>query len=148
VDVCPTGALRPKSQAGLPDRTVKTICPYCGVGCQLILDINNNRVTQVTPDRDGPANHGQACVKGHFGIADFVHSPDRLTKPLIRRDGGFQDASWDEALDLIANQLKSFQPDEIAVIASAKCTNEDNYVLQKLARAVLGTNNVDHCARL
>ena len=148
VDICPTGALQSKAQAGLPDRIVKTICPYCGVGCQLILEIKNNRIMQAVPDRDGPANHGQACVKGHFGIPDFVHSPDRLTKPLIKQDNGFKEASWEEALTLVAEKLKQYQPDEVAFIASAKCTNEDNYVMQKLARAVLGTNNIDHCARL
>jgi predicted molibdopterin-dependent oxidoreductase YjgC len=148
VDVCPTGALRSGAQAGLPDRSVKTICPYCGVGCQLILEIKNNRIMQAVPDRDGPANHGQACVKGHFGIAEFVHSPERLVTPLIRRDGALKEASWDDALNLIATRLKQYRPDEVAFIASAKCTNEENYVLQKLSRAVIGTNNIDHCARL
>jgi predicted molibdopterin-dependent oxidoreductase YjgC len=148
MDACPTGALRPKTQAGLPDRAVKTICPYCGVGCQLVLEIKNNRITQTVPDRDGPANHGQACVKGHFGIAEFVHSPERLTKPLIRRGGELVETSWEEALDYVAGKLKSYQPHELAVVSSARCTNEENYLLQKFARAVLGTNNIDHCARL
>lgn len=148
IDVCPTGALRSKTQIGLPERVVKTICPYCGVGCQLNLEIKHGKIMQSVPDRDGPANHGQSCVKGHFGIAGFVHSPERLKKPLIRRDGDLKEASWDEALEFISARLKSYKPNEIAVITSAKCTNEDNYVMQKLARAVLGTNNVDHCARL
>lgn len=148
VDVCPTGALRVKEQTGLADRTVKTTCPYCGVGCQLDLEIKNNRIMQSTPDPDGPSNHGQSCVKGHFGIAEFVHSPDRLTTPLIRKNGEFAEATWDEALDFIAAGLKKYQPQETAVISSARCTNEENYLLQKFSRAVLGTNNVDHCARV
>ncbi|GAH70280.1 unnamed protein product, partial [marine sediment metagenome] len=88
------------------------------------------------------------CVKGRFGIIEFVHHRDRLETPLIKRDGDFVEASWDEALELVASRLGSYQADELAVISSAKCTNEDNYVAQKFARAVLGTNNVDHCARL
>jgi len=148
VDVCPTGALRSNDQAGLPERTIKTICPYCAVGCQLKLEIKNGRVMQSWPDHDGPANHGQACVKGHFGIAQFVHSPERLSKPLIRQQGELREASWDEALDFIAIRLKSYLPEETAVVSSARCTNEENYLLQKLARVALGTNSVDHCARL
>ena len=149
VDSCPTGALveRSAQQAGVPDRVVTTICPYCGVGCQLKLEIKNEQITRVVPDAEGPANRGQACVKGKFGM-DFVRDPDRLTVPLINKDGKFVEATWDEALDLIASKLANYQNDETAVISSAKATNEDNYVIQKLARAVLGTNNVDHCARL
>jgi len=149
VDVCPTGALRPNDQAGLPERTVKTTCPYCAVGCQLNLEIKNGRIMTSTPVSTGPSNRGQLCVKGHFGIAQFVHSPERLTKPLIRNpQGELQEASWDEALDFIATRLKSYPPDETAVVSSARCTNEENYLLQKLARVALGTNNIDHCARL
>jgi predicted molibdopterin-dependent oxidoreductase YjgC len=148
VDACPTGALSDKFQRGLPDRVVKTICPYCGVGCQLDLEIKNGKIVQVVPDPQGPANHGQACVKGRFGIPEFVHHAGRLTQPLIRREGCRQPAGWDEALGLVAEKLGSYAPDEVAVIASAKCTNEDNYVLQKFARVVLGTHNIDHCARL
>ena len=148
VDICPTGALRTNTQRGLPDRVVPTICPYCGVGCQLQLEVKNGRIMQVVPDPAGPANHGQACVKGHYGIPEFVHSPARLTTPLIRREGELMPASWDEALDLISARLASYKPEQTAVITSAKCTNEDNFVLQKFARSVLGTPNVDHCARL
>jgi predicted molibdopterin-dependent oxidoreductase YjgC len=148
VDVCPTGALRVKEQTGLADRTVKTVCPYCGVGCQLDLEVKNNRIMQSIPDADGPANHGQSCVKGHFGIAEFVHSPDRLTTPLIRKNGELTEASWDEALDYIASGFKGYRPEETAVISSARCTNEENYLMQKFGRAVLGSNNVDHCARI
>jgi formate dehydrogenase alpha subunit len=150
VDACPTGALSDLATCGLgkPDRVVTTICPYCGVGCQLQLEVKDERVIASRPDPDGVANHGQACVKGRFGIAEFVHHPDRLTVPLIRRNGQLKEASWDEALTLVASRLRSYTPDEVGVIASAKCTNEENYVIQKFARAVLGTNSVDHCARL
>jgi len=113
------------------------------------LEIKNGRIMQSIPDRHGPANHGQACVKGRFGISQFVHSPERLTKPLIRHpQGDFQESSWEEALDFIATHLKSYRPEETAVISSARCTNEESYLIQKLARVALGTNNIDHCARL
>ena len=148
VDVCPTGALADGNQHGLPDRVVRTICPYCGVGCQLDLEIKENRIVQAVPDAHGPANHGQACVKGRFGIPEVVHNPDRLTQPLIRRGGKLEPAGWDEAIQMVAEKLGGYAPDELAVVASAKCTNEENYLMQKLARAVLGTHNVDHCARL
>lgn len=148
VDVCPTGALSPNDQAGLYERIVKTTCPYCAVGCQLNLEIKNDRIMQSTPDRTGPANRGQSCVKGHFGIAQFVHSPERLTKPLVRQQDKFQEVSWDVALDFIATRLKSYLPEETAVVSSARCTNEENYLAQKFARVALGTNNIDHCARL
>jgi formate dehydrogenase alpha subunit len=130
------------------DRVVTTICPYCGVGCQLKLEVKDEKIMASKPDPDGPANHGQACVKGRYGIAEFVHHPDRLTTPLIRKSGELKQASWDEALELVAAKLRKYSPEEVAFIASAKCTNEENYIMQKFARAVLGTNNVDHCARL
>jgi len=148
VDACPTGAMRDRWQLGLPERTVTTICPYCGVGCQLVLEIRAGRVSQTVPDPEGPANRGQACVKGRFGIAEFVHHPDRLTHPLVRRNGKLVEASWDEALDVVVESLKRYSGEQVAVVSSAKCTNEDNYLAQKFARVVLGTNNVDHCARL
>jgi len=149
VDACPVGALIEYSGrwTGTPDREVKTICPYCGVGCQLILEIKNERIIRVVPDPDGPANQGQACVKGKFGL-DFIHSPERLTTPLVKRNGEFVPATWDEALRLAAANLEKYQSNEIATISSAKCTNEDNYVIQKFTRAVIGTNTIDHCARL
>jgi formate dehydrogenase alpha subunit len=114
----------------------------------LKLEIRNGKVTQTIPDPDGPANHGQACVKGRFGIAEFVHHPDRLTRPLVRRNGTLVEVDWDEALDVVASTLARYSGEQVAVISSAKCTNEDNYVAQKLARVVLQTNNIDHCARL
>jgi len=150
VDSCPTGALTDLATRGIakPDREVTTICPYCGVGCQLRLEVKDEKIIASKPDPDGVANHGQACVKGRFGIADFVHHPERLTTPLIRKNGELKKASWDEALELVAKELKRYAPQEVGVIASAKCTNEENYIMQKFARAVLGTNNIDHCARL
>jgi formate dehydrogenase alpha subunit len=150
VDSCPTAAITDVATRGMakPDRVVTTICPYCGVGCQLKLEVKDGQIIRSIPDPDGVVNKGQACVKGRFGIAEFVHHPQRLTSPLIRRNGELKDASWDEALGLVVKKLRRRTADEVAVIASAKCTNEENYVIQKFARAVLGTNNVDHCARL
>jgi formate dehydrogenase alpha subunit len=143
---CPVGALIPKG-AMQPTREVETTCPYCGVGCQIYLGIRNNQIISVRGKREGTVNKGSLCVKGRFGIPEFVHHPDRLTVPLIKRDGKFTESTWDEALDLVASKLGSYK-DQVAVISSAKCTNEENYVIQKFARAVLTTNNVDHCARL
>ena len=144
---CPVGALTPK-ETFHPEQEVKTICPYCGVGCQMYLGVQDNRVVCVRGDDEGPANQGRLCVKGRFGIAEFVNHPERLTTPLIRKNGQLEEATWDEALALVATKLGNYRGDEVAVISSAKSTNEDNYVMQKFARAVLGTNNVDHCARL
>ncbi len=151
VDACPTGALveHARKWGGTPERTVVTTCPYCGVGCQLALDIEHGKVVGAAPaETDGTSNQGQACVKGRFGIAEFVHHPERLTNPLIKQDGKFVEVTWEEALDLVTGRLCGYKGNQVAVISSAKCTNEDNYVVQKFARAALGTNNVDHCARL
>jgi formate dehydrogenase beta subunit len=150
VDVCPVGALMERGSLwkGAPDRTVTTICPYCGVGCQLNLDIKDEKIIRVLPDQKGPANKGQACVKGKFGL-DFVNSPERLTMPLIKQPNGeFIEVSWGEAFDLITSKLANYKGNKFAAISSAKCTNEDNFVFQKFTRAVMGTNNIDHCARL
>jgi len=149
VDACPTGALidRNSRWSGLPDRGVVTICPYCGVGCQLRLEFKNDRLVRVTPVGEGAVNQGQACVKGRFGLG-FVWHPERLTRPLVKRDGEFVEVTWDAALDLVASRFSSYRPEEFAVLSSAKVTNEENYLVQKFARAVMGTNNVDHCARL
>ncbi|MBI2979389.1 MAG: formate dehydrogenase subunit alpha, partial [Chloroflexi bacterium] len=151
VDVCPTGALLERSRkwdSPVAEREVVTTCPYCGVGCQLGLQLNGDRIIEVTPKADNEVNRGQACVKGRFGIQEFVHSPERLTTPLVKRNGKFVETSWDEALDLVARKLGSYRGDRVAVISSAKSTNEDNYVAQKFTRVVLGTNTIDHCARL
>ena len=112
------------------------------------MGVKDGKLTGVRGDPEGPANQGRLCVKGRFGIAEFVNHQERLTTPLIRRNGQLEEATWDEALNLIAEKLKNYNGDEVAVISSAKSTNEDNYVMQKFGRAVLGTNNIDHCARL
>jgi len=150
VDVCPTGALieRSRKWEGAPDSRVATTCPYCGVGCQLELGMKDGQIMEVLPLRDNDVNRGQACVKGRFGIAEVVHHPDRLTGPLVKQDGAFREASWDEVLDLVASRLSGFKKEEVGVVSSAKCTNEDNYVVQKFTRTAFGHNNVDHCARL
>ena len=144
---CPTSALIPK-EIYRPEQKVKSTCPYCGVGCQIYLGIKDGRITVIHGDRDNDVNRGRLCVKGRFGIVEFVRHPERLTTPLVRRNGELVEATWGEALELIANTLSEYEKGEVAVISSAKCTNEDNYVIQKFARAVLGTNDVDHCARL
>jgi formate dehydrogenase alpha subunit len=144
---CPVAALVPKNSI-VPTSEVETTCPYCGVGCTMALGIRNGRIVSVEGSRNSPANNRRLCVKGRYGIADFVHHPKRLTSPLIRKEGNLVKAGWDQALELVATKLAGYPADQIAVIASAKCTNEDNYIIQKFARAVLGTNNVDHCARL
>jgi len=160
---CPTGALVPKHEKQAT-REVKTICPYCGVGCSLYLGIRGNEIVSVRGDKDSPVNKGGLCVKGRFGF-DFVQHSDRLNKPMIRNKGRgkdikingnfrevFREASWDEALGLVAERFEQvktkYGPDSIGVLSSAKFTNEENYLVQKFARVVLGTNNIDHCARL
>ncbi len=134
-----------------PDRVVATTCPYCGVGCQVNLHVSQGVVYKVTGRFDSPVNRGNLCVKGRFGY-DFVHAADRLTQPLIRTEGELRPASWDEALGKVAARLREIRdlhgPDSIGFLVSAKCTNEENYLLQKVARGLIGTNNVDHCARL
>jgi predicted molibdopterin-dependent oxidoreductase YjgC len=156
VSVCPVGALTEK-MSRFHGRTwelerVRTTCTYCGVGCQFYLNVKDGEVVKVTSDYDlGEPNWGSLCVKGRFGY-DFIHHKERLTKPLIKRDGKFEEATWEEALDLVSKKLTEAKektgPDSVAVLSSARCTNEENYLIQKLARAVVGTNNVDHCARL
>ncbi len=134
-----------------PDRIVATTCPYCGVGCVLNLHIKEDVVYRVTSPHDAPANHGNLCVKGRFGY-DFIHSKDRLTQPLMRKGGELVPAGWDEAMGHVAERLleirDKYGPDSIGFLVSAKCTNEENYLMQKVARGLIGTNNVDHCARL
>ena len=160
---CPTGALTPKWEKA-PTKEVKTICPYCGVGCSMYLGVRDNKIASVRGDPDGATNKGSLCVKGRWGY-DFISHPERLTTPLIRIDNTsrgaphngqphdiFREATWDEALELVSNKLlelkQTYGSNSIAALSSAKCTNEDNYVMQKFTRAVLGTNNIDHCARL
>jgi len=155
VQACPTAGLTEKPIAGRfrsfeTEKRVRTTCVYCGVGCQLELWVKDNRIVRVR-GVDAEPNRGRLCVKGRFGY-QFVESKDRLTTPLIRRDGVFREAGWDEALDLVAAKLAeirlSYGSRALAGLASAKCTNEDNYVFQRFVRTALGTNSVDHCARL
>lgn len=154
VQACPVGALVPKdSRFERPWETqkVRSTCSYCGVGCQIDFHVKDNRVIKITGAEDTPPNYGSLCVKGRFGF-DFIHSKDRLTTPLIKENGKFREASWDEALDLTARRLseikKQHGADSIGVLTSARVTNEDNYAAMKFTRAVLKTNNIDHCARL
>jgi len=130
-------------------RRTKTVCTYCGVGCSFDVWTKDRHILKVEP-LDGPTNGISTCVKGKFGW-DFVNSPDRLTKPLIREGGKFREASWDEALDLVARKFAEIKakngPDSLAFVSSSKCTNEESYLMQKLARAVIGTNNMDNCSR-
>jgi len=146
VSRCPVGALTAK-HFQQPSREVSTVCTYCGVGCGLYLGVRGNKIVSVRSNRESPVNKGNLCVKGRFGN-DFVNHPDRLKAPLIKKEGGFVEASWDEALDLVAKKLAQYKGDCFGVFSSARCTNEDNYLVQKFTRAVMRTNNVDHCARL
>jgi formate dehydrogenase alpha subunit len=129
---------------------VTTVCPYCGVGCLLYLCVRGGRVVGVLPHLRGPGE-GRLCIKG-WSAHEFIHHPDRLTKPLIRSSSGWREATWDEALGLVASKISEakerFGPGSVAFLASAKATNEENYLMQKLARVAVGTNNIDHCARL
>ena len=153
VDMCPTGALINKQFKGVRPwevKKVRTTCPLCGTGCNFDLNVKDGRVVGVTSNSDAPVNATAMCVKGRFHT-DFIYSPDRITTPLIKRDGVFTEATWDEALNLVASRLKEVKErsgaDAIAALSSARCTNEENWVMQKFMRAVIGTNNVDHCAR-
>ena len=148
VDACPTGALYARFEKWQrPESSATTVCPYCGVGCQMEVGILENRLVRVRGHRGGSPNNGQLCVKGRFGL-DFVESPERLTAPLIRKNGQLVPASWEEALSLVAKRLSGYKGDSFAFLSSAKCTNEENYLAQKFTRLVMETNNVDHCARL
>ena len=155
VQACPVGALVEKDARyqvrPWETKKVRTTCSYCGVGCQLYLHVKDNQVVKVTGVEDVGPNYGSLCVKGRFGY-NFVNSPDRLTSPLIKENGQFREASWDEALDLVARKFGEIKtengPDSLAVLTSARITNEENYIAQKFSRAVLKTNSVDHCARL
>lgn len=167
LEVCPVGALVPKLPMGQVRnwelKGVKTICPYCGVGCELELKVKNNRVYRVDSSWGGPANKGWTCVKGRFGT-DYVNHPDRLLRPRVRQylvEGDrtakrfgdpWVEVDWDTALEITATRLAGIRDesggDAIGVLASAKCLNEENYQMNKFARQVLGTNNIDHCARL
>lgn len=153
--VCPTGALtenlsRYKGRPWLGQR-VKTTCTYCGCGCQLELSVLENRVIAASTTTDDGVGRGSLCVKGRFGY-EFIDDDKRLKTPLIKENGRLREATWDEALDFTAKRLSAlrdeFGADSIAGLSSARITNEENYLFQKFMRAVIGTNNVDHCARL
>lgn len=149
VSVCPTGAILPKRVAEIPlvAKEVASTCPYCGVGCGIALQVDaDDRLIGVLDQPANLSSDGMLCVKGRFGTS-FVHHPDRLTQPLIRRDGTLQPATWDEALDLVATKLVEHRG-SFAALASAKGTNEDGYVFQKFVRLLMGTNSIDHCSRL
>ncbi len=154
LQACPVGALFEKKAFGRLNgneaEKIRTTCPYCGVGCQQLLHVKDNQIIKVTGVEEGLPNLGRLCVKGRFGY-DFIHSPERLTRPLIREKDGFREASWDEALDLTAEKflqiIRDHGPDALAGISCARSINEDSYNMQKLFRAAIGTNNIDHCAR-
>lgn len=143
---CPVGALTEKD-ARRPTHEVKTVCSFCGCGCGLLLGVRANRIVSVRGDVTSLANKGRLCVKGRFGYK-YINHPDRLTSPLVRKNGEFVEVGWDEALDLVAENLSENKEEKFAILTSAKATNEDNYIMQRFARAVMGTNNIDHCARL
>jgi predicted molibdopterin-dependent oxidoreductase YjgC len=191
VEVCPVGALMPKMSIGKGRpwqvKKIETVCSYCGVGCQLELEVKDNQIIKVNSVWDGPANHGWTCVKGRFGY-DYVNHPDRLTRPKVRRyllegkskvdirnsilesrkskvesqasntesrisnSWEWVETDWDTALKITADKLRetrdTFGADAVGLLTSAKCTNEENFLVNKLARQVIGTNNIDHCARL
>ncbi|OGQ26851.1 MAG: formate dehydrogenase subunit alpha, partial [Deltaproteobacteria bacterium RBG_16_71_12] len=150
---CPSGAIDDKTVLllGVPERFTRTTCPYCGVGCELDVGVKGGRITQILPALDSPVNKGHACVKGRYAWG-FLDAPDRVTRPLIRKDGVLSSASWDEAIGFVAGRLKDILaargPSAVGVLGSSRSTNEENYVAQKFARVVLGTNNVDCCARV
>jgi predicted molibdopterin-dependent oxidoreductase YjgC len=154
VQSCPVGALTERKARGMGRQweleTVRTTCPYCGVGCQQLLHVKDGRIAKVTGVDGAAPNDGRLCVKGRFGY-DFIYSEERLKTPLIKENGAFREASWDEALDLVASKFKeiiaTYGPDAIAGVSSARSINEDSYQMQKLFRSVIGTNNIDHCAR-
>jgi formate dehydrogenase major subunit/formate dehydrogenase alpha subunit len=173
VAYCPTGALdnKPSMGAGLPEKKVTTTCGYCGVGCQFDLNVKDNQVIRVTSNPQAPVNGMHLCVKGRYGY-DYIHHPERLTKPRVRRyllEAGdtpkpsapqqnptplwdWVETDWDTALGITSRKLQSIRDsygaESIGILTSAKCTNEENYLMNKLARQVIGTNSIDHCARL
>jgi formate dehydrogenase alpha subunit len=153
IALCPTGALMEKEKAyrGTTATTVDTVCPFCGCGCSISFEVKDNILIRAKPGLASPVNHGALCVRGSYGY-DFIHSPDRLVSPLIKTDGELQPTSWEQALDRIVTEFKRIKesngPECLAVLGSSKCTNEENYLLQKFARVVLGTNNIDNGSRL
>jgi formate dehydrogenase alpha subunit len=153
VALCPTGALmeKEKTYRGTTQTVVQTTCPFCGCGCSIGLEVKDGYVTRATPGRESSVNKGTLCVRGSYGC-DFIHSPDRLLKPLVKIDGDFKELSWEEALELVCTKFQQIKgeygADSLAILGSSKCTNEENYLLQRFARSVLGTNNIDNGGRL
>ena len=153
VDTCPSGALEDRSVLahGVPLAWTRTTCPYCGVGCELQVGTRDGKIVDIRPARDAAVNRGHACVKGRYAYG-FVTAPDRVTTPLLRENGAWREATWDEAIGFVAARLRTIVaesgPDATAVLGSSRATNEENYLAQKFARVVLGTNNVDCCARV
>jgi len=153
VALCPTGALMEKERTyrGTTTTTVDTVCPFCGCGCSICLEVKDNQLVRARPGAESPVNHSTLCVRGCYGY-DFVHSPERLSSPLVKVDGNLQAVSWEQALHRVATELKRIKeehgPDSLAILGSSKCTNEENYLLQRLARGVLGTTNIDNGSRL
>ena len=145
VDVCPTGALYDKRTKweGVAEKTATTVCPYCSVGCQLDVWVKNRKIIGVRPSQDGIVNQGQACMRGRFGIVEMVHAPDRLRTPLIRKNGRLSEATWEEALQILAERLPAYKGDAFALLASPHLTSESAYLLQKFARQVMVSRNVD-----
>ncbi len=150
---CPTDAISDvfQSKSAKVDKKVRTTCSYCGVGCNLEASIKDGKVVAIDTPKETEVNAGHTCIKGRYAFGFYDH-PDRLRSPLIKRSGKFEEASWDEAYEYIKNKLEKIKkengPDAIAGISSARCTNEENYVFQKMIRAVVGTNNIDCCARI
>lgn len=155
IQLCPTGALVEK-KADLRwrnweiDEKIRTTCPYCGVGCQQLLHVKKGKIVKVTGVEDAEPNQGRLCVKGRYGF-DFIYSDERLKTPLIKENGRFREASYEEAVRVVAKKFEQIisesGPDALAGVSSSRSINEDSYQMQKLFRAVIGTNNIDNCAR-
>jgi formate dehydrogenase major subunit len=153
VDTCPSGALEDKSLLAhrKPTNWTRTTCSYCGTGCEMSVGTNQNQIVSIKPLLEAPVSQGHLCVKGRYAF-DFVHAPDRIMEPMIRNNGGWLQVSWDEAISFTAKRLQRLLeehgPESIGILGSARGTNEENYLAQKFARVVIGTNNVDCCARV
>ena len=153
VDACPSGALEDKTllQYGFPTKWDKTTCPYCGTGCEMRVGTRDNRIVTIRPVLEAPVSKGHLCVKGRYAF-DFQHAPDRITQPMIRENGAWKEVPWEQAIAFVADSLRRIVerdgPQSVGVLGSARATNEENYLAQKFARVVLGTNNVDCCARV
>jgi len=152
-DTCPTGAIEDKNtiQFGAPDKTTRSVCAYCGVGCEINVGTKNDKIIGIHPVINSPVSKGHLCVKGRYAW-NYNQAKDRMTQPMIRKNGEWKNVSWEEVFDFCAKKLKAisvqYGPDSIGIIGSARATNEENYLIQKFARAVIGTNNIENCARV